>query len=473
MNRTHFFTFYIACLFSISNATGQQVFQSKHYGGPGTIYLYNRIAGILPFADLTASGPDQTWDLSEFNALNTHANEIVTPSSAIDQFTFLTICALSGVSPLECFGVWSSTDQALLLRDSISLLGLTLNNLQRYQEKTNSQLLENFFGFTVDFNGTPTTAVIVYQDPDLILQFPVEYEDSWTSHINWALDLSATGMNIMYSSDQTRTTEVDAWGDVITPFDTFTNVIRVRSEIHHLDSLATDTITIPVDITQVEYMWYDTAYKLPVLIATGIKTDSIETINLVQYIYEATCPTPTWTVDSGEDVYYLDANGSVNVDFIVSQDNADEFTWDFADGETAITDGTTTHTYNLAGTYAVAVSGCMTNCLPLNTCTFAIIDFEIIDTITSVNIVPGEELGIKLFPNPANNNLTIDIPVILGNQQYQIIDITGRQCMNGYITAGKSTISTQALQEGVYTINLYDALRNTVTMAIMRFVVAH
>ena len=473
MNRILLLTLLLLGIACTTSLFAQQTYQAKHYGGPGTIYLYNRIASILPVADLTETGPGLTWDLGSFTDLNTHPNQIVTPSSAFDQFSFLTICALSGISPLQCFSIWSSTDQALLLNDSISLLGLSLGNLQRFQEKSNTLLLENFFGFTVDFEGAPTAAVIVYEKPDTILQFPVEYEGSWTSNIKWALDLSPTGMNIQFTYNQSRTTTVDAWGTVITPYDTFTNVIRVRSEIHHQDTLFTDTINIPVDIRQVEYMWLDTMYKLPVLKATGFVNDTTEVINVVEYIYEATCPTPAWSVDSGQDVYYLDDSGSVTVDFVVTNDNANKFTWDFGDGEITMTEGSTTHTYTLPGTYAVAVSGCMTDCLPVNTCNFAIIDFEIVDSTTSVTIVPGEELGIRLYPNPADQQLTVDIPEVHGDQQYQIFDISGRQCNNGFIPGGRNTISTQRLEDGIYTIKFFPSHQKLATAATMRFVVAH
>ncbi len=473
MNRILLLTLLFATIYSTANVLAQQSYQSKHYGGPGTIYLYNRIAGVLPVADLTETGPALTWDLGEFTDLNTHANQIVTPSSAFDQFTFLAICGFSGISPLECFSIWNNTDQALLLNDSLSLLGLSLKDLKRFQEKSNTRLLENFFGFTVDFEGTPTSAVIVYESPDTILLFPVEYEDNWNSRIKWGLDLAATGMNIQYSSTQSRITTVDAWGTVMTPYDTFTNVIRVRSEIHHQDTLFSDSITIPVDFRQVEYMWLDTMYKLPVLIATGIINDSIEIINVVEYIYEATCLTPTWSVDASENIYYLDDSGSVTVDFIVTNDNADEFTWDFADGEIATTEGSTTHTYTLPGNYAVAVSGCMTDCLPLNTCNFAIVDFEIVDSTTSVTTIPGAELGILLYPNPVNNELMLDIPAALGELQFQIIDITGRHCLNGFLPGGKSSINTMRLEDGLYTIKMYPAHQKPVTAATMRFVVTH
>ncbi len=449
---------------------GQPQYQANDYGGPGTIYLYNRLLSIPPIQEVTKSGANVNWNLSTNAELNTHPTQIVTPAEGIDALTFLTICGLGGNTPLECFTIWNATKQALLSKDTLSLFGFSLVDLQRYQNKTQNLLLENFFGFTVDFGGFPTAAVIVYNSPDTVLQFPVTYSDNWTSSIDWSIDLSATGQNIIYRSHQHRTSNVDAWGSVTTPYDTFTNVIRVRSEIVHTDTLFTDTLDVPVNVTQVEYMWYDTNYKLPIMIATGVIVDTLEIINVVEYIYEATCATPTWDAQTDTDAYYIDATGSVTVNFEILNSNANEYTWDFGDGDFAVTDGSVSHTYTIAGDYSVAVTGCMTNCLPLNSCSFDIIDFSVIDTLTSVEIVSGIDRGIKLYPNPVEEAFNLYIPEAMQDQEYTVLDITGRIVLSGILHSGHSTILMDMHQNGVYTIQMIDkqGVSNQITM--MKFV---
>ena len=448
---------------------GQQEYQANDYGGPGTIYLYNRIEGILPVEEIMQSGPDVTWDISAFGELNTNPLQIVTPGQGIDQATFVTICTLSGLTFVECFNVWSQTDQALLTNDSLSLMGLSLANLIRYQNKTPNLLLENFFGFTIDFGGTPTNAVIVYQRPDTILQFPLMYNDAWTSETEWVIDLAPIGQNIQFSSNQARTAEVDAWGTVMTPYDTFSNVIRLRTEIMHEDTLYTDTLDVPVLYTQVEYMWFDTNYKLPIMIATGILTDTLEFINAIDYIYEATCPAPTWSVDTGSDIFYIDSTGSVTINFEISDPNANIYQWDFGDGHFETSEGNISHTYTTAGNISVGVTGCMTNCLPLNSCSGQIIDFEIIDTVTSVVIIPGNDLGITLYPNPSGEFITIQTPATLGYFDYQILDMTGRNLKSGSLSK-ETEIFVEDLKPGIYSVRLLSGEGNL--QAILRFTVS-
>ncbi|MEO5906090.1 MAG: T9SS type A sorting domain-containing protein [Saprospiraceae bacterium] len=462
---------FAACILCAASAFSQQVYQANHYGGIGTIYLYNRLTAVLPGDLVSENGDSVVWDLRDFTELNTHPNRIVTPSEGIDQTTFLGMCGISGIPFLECFSIWSNTDQALLTQDSLTIFGFSLTDMQRYQNKTSNLLLENFFGFTVDLTGEPMTAAIVYAKPDTILRFPVAYENQWISRVNWSVDLTPIGQNTRYKSKQTRTSTVDAWGTIITPYDTFTNVIRVKSAIQHQDTLYQDSLTLPINITQVEYSWYDTLYKLPVMTATGIVTDSFEVITVVEYIYEATCAAPTWTVIPGAPVFYLDSSGTVTVNFVVENSNADEYTWDFGDGPPETSTGDISHTFSISGDQFVYVVGCMTNCLPLNSCSDAIVEFTILDTISSIDAVPGSELGIKLYPNPVNDVLSLEIPIELGTQHYKITDITGRNITTGMLQPGKSSIKSDGWLNGMYTLQIWKKDRSDNIVGILRFAV--
>lgn len=73
--------------------------------------------------------------------------------------------------------------------------------------------------------------------PDTVLRFPIAYGDDWTSATQLGLDLNAAGEDIIYHSTQTRQTVIDGWGTLQTPYDTFENIIRLRSDILRLDTI--------------------------------------------------------------------------------------------------------------------------------------------------------------------------------------------------------------------------------------------
>lgn len=461
------------CFLQVHFLAAQQEYQASHYGDPGDLYLYNRLPLGFSNQVVTQDGENVTWDLSTNLNLNTHINQVVEPSEGINQFTFLTVCSLGGFSTFDCLAVWNSTDQAVLLKDSLLLLDFVLYDLQRYQSKVSNLLLENFIGFTVDLSGTATQAVIVYQNPDTVLHFPIVYGKEWTSSTTYGLDLNPAGQNIIYEAIQTRETRIDGWGTLMTPYDTFENVVRLRSDILRIDTIVqdgTDTITLIAD--QVEYMWFDTAYSLPIMTANGIidANDSI-IINALEYIYEATCPIPTWTADAGGNEFYLDENGTVIIDFTVLNSNANTYDWDFGDGEFGSSTGSISHEYSAPGEYAVAVFGCMTNCLPINSCSFQLIDFEIIDSTTSVTNVVGKSLGISVYPNPASDQINLFIPSSLGEQQYTILDMTGGTVAAGTTTSGNSTIDAMNIPDGMYTLQIRSVSNSNARVAYLRVMV--
>ncbi len=434
----------------------QVVYEAQHYGAPGDIYLYNRFSPLLHNDELTQSGEDVLWDLSSQSGLATHPVSVIQPGEGISQFNFLSICALSGLGFGDCTNIWNNTEQAIQLADSLQLLSFTLRDLQRYQNKVSNLLLENFIGFTVNIQGSPIQAVIVYQVPDTVLVFPFTYDDAWTSSTRLALDLNAAGEDITYTSTQTRNTRIDGWGSLQTPYDTFDHVVRLRSDILRLDTIVEQDTDVTVLIAdQVEFMWFDTNYQLPVMTANGLilSNDSI-VINQVEYIYDETCPAPTWSIDIGGNVFYIGDNGTVDITFSLLNPNADFYQWDFGDGQFSNDTESVVHTYFAPGTYAAVVDACMTDCLPLNSCSFQIIDFTILDTTTAVTHVDGHDLGIKLFPNPASSAVNLFIPESIGQQQLRMFDTHGRELRSAVLSSGTNVLDTQDLGSGLYTIQL-------------------
>jgi hypothetical protein len=118
---------------SINPAQAQQQYFAHHYGGPGTIYLYNSIFGFNQDSMLLQSGPGVTWDLSNTDPL-THTTRIVAKDQAIDYFTYLTICStLGGHDVFDCGSIWNNTDQAWLNTDTLTLFQFSLTNSQRFR----------------------------------------------------------------------------------------------------------------------------------------------------------------------------------------------------------------------------------------------------------------------------------------------------------------------------------------------------
>ncbi len=443
-------------LIALTGANGQQVYTSADYGGPGTQYLYSRHLAGFTTDQIIIGGADITWDVRNLPATTLDVSQIVPKDQVIDALSFSLLCSLGGIHPFSCLSIYNNTQQAWLQTDTQTLIQFNISDLKRFQRKTQQQLLETFFGFTIDLNGSPFTAVVVYHSPDTILQFPVMYGDTLSSHITWNLDLSPTGQNIQYASHQQRTTKVDGWGTLMTPYDTLNGVLRIRSVISRMDTLSTDTLNVPLNVSQIEYTWYDTAYGLPVMIANGLLLDTIETLNTVSYLVDAHCADPTWTVTTDTTVYAADSSGMALVDFTVGQSNADIYSWNFGDGTIDTSTGDISHVFPGPGIYPVVVTGCMTNCLPLNSCTTQTITIEVRDTTSAVQFLDPAYAGIHIYPNPAQTLVSVDVADISSGLKYQLLDVYGRTVGSGILDRGMNEISVADQASGLYFIQLTD-----------------
>ena len=61
---------------------------------------------------------------------------------------------------------------------------------------------------------------------------------------------------------------------------------------------------------------------------------------------------------------------------------------------------------------------------------------------------------VNVFPNPANNTLTMDLGNLNGRTEYSLTDATGRLVLSDVATSDRSTIDVSGLNNGMYVITL-------------------
>jgi hypothetical protein len=72
-------------------------------------------------------------------------------------------------------------------------------------------------------------------------------------------------------------------------------------------------------------------------------------------------------------------------------------------------------------------------------------------------IVPVVIQGIKMYPNPANKQLTVELPITEGKYTVKITEITGKQVYQNQLAAGVQAINISQLSQGNYVVEITDS----------------
>lgn len=121
--------------------------------------------------------------------------------------------------------------------------------------------------FAAKVNGLPIPAK--YTAPDVWYYFPLTYPHAQDSN-NYVLNVSVPGLGNLKQKGY-RKTRVDSWGTIITPYFTSpANCIRVRSEVHEIDSVSVTLLgsTIGFQRNYVDYKWLVKGEHYPALWVT-------------------------------------------------------------------------------------------------------------------------------------------------------------------------------------------------------------
>lgn len=204
--------------------------------------------------------------------------------------------------------------------------------------------------------------------------------------------------------------------------------------------------------------------------------------NYTQYFWSTSATTPTILVNASG-IYYvniIDPNGCKgkdsitigNIPFATSEGfsfvpffyeqrgkvqfsainpiSVRSYSWDFGDGNTS-TQVSPLHTYANEGQYRVRMT------LDAGYCT-EIVEEQMISLNFNSNAIKGNELQqmLKLYPNPANDNVTLELDAIdIKMQHISIFDAVGRVLLSQVVNNDSQiTINTSAFVSGVYTISI-------------------
>lgn len=286
--------------------------------------------------DHTLSGPNYLWD---FSALQPAAQEMLRydAPSAIP-FNFLSTVAVHNSSP-----------------DSIPFIGAVPTNFTDYYKNGSSGYRQNGISFNYAPIGNLTIPVI-FSSNDYIYKFPLDYGDLDTSDAAYSFNIP----NMAYIGENIhRTSNVDGWGTLMTPYGTF-QCLRVVSYVDRVDTIGLDSVngfTAPRP-TEVEYKWLAAGRKIPVLevdcqvlLSNEVVTNVIYQDSLRDSVFQVGIPEQAMSVMNG--VYPNPTDGPCTVAYTLQQSSPVSFALFDLSGRCVQYSGTTEET---AGSHTLELS---------------------------------------------------------------------------------------------------------------------
>lgn len=252
-----------------------------------------------------------------------------------------------------------------------------------------------------------------FSDKDEIYQFPLNYLDRDSS--TFAFTFGNTALGVYYASNGYRINEVDAWGSLITPYDTF-NCIRVVTDLVRFDSVSVAGTAFGISTHTRQYKWLTPQLGIPAMEVDGIVLGNLFIPTNVIYRDSARgnptllAPVPLFIANNffpavGDTVSFTNLsvglfNTTYNWKVTPNNFNYSNGTSSFTDSLTLIFTDTGFYNVGLAasnnfGTDSLIIANYIYVNQPIST------------SIESLQKIPNEL--ISLYPNPINSKRVLNI----------------------------------------------------------------
>ncbi|MBP6511182.1 MAG: T9SS type A sorting domain-containing protein [Bacteroidia bacterium] len=228
-------------------------------------------AAVTTPVDLTLTGANYLWDFSQLQ----HTSQ--------DVDTFLSVLS----TPLVYAFVFGfNSNQAMRGVDLSAVPQVPISDVYGFYNKSASNYKQTGYGASI----TGITTPISFNNHDIIYQLPMAFGNVDSSDSDYSIIIPGLATAI---GSQHRVNVVDGWGDITTPYGTF-SALRIVSTLTGEDSIYLDTLgfgfSAPRQLTR-EYKWLSTGQDIPVLQINTTELLGIETVTLIKYRDSLRVPT--------------------------------------------------------------------------------------------------------------------------------------------------------------------------------------
>ena len=238
----------------------------------GDVITVSRTAGLT--IDYSSTGPDYQWDFSNL----TFADQVTRTHNPLSGVPFLINLSYGPTAVTAYRSSYYLPFTDLPLNQFGNLLPVQIEDVFQYTKK-NAQKM-TLVGYSASINGQDIPIKSDTIETKYI--YPLEFEDEYISRGYTHLDMSVF-IPAEWMQQRKRTTVVDGWGAITTPFGTF-DVLRVQHKIEETDSVKYNGMAFGLNIpVTYEYEWIANGEKTPILKVVTTEVMGNETVVSAEY----------------------------------------------------------------------------------------------------------------------------------------------------------------------------------------------
>lgn len=259
------------CVFAQITLTDQ------HFSGANESFVISTTTD--PSIDYSLTGANVTWDFSSLVAIGQkgYLTKPVSTAALYSQLLF------GSFAPLAYKATYFASTTDLPLAQLTTALPISIEDISLFTKKNSTAITS--VGYELLINGQGIAVKSDTIEKRYVL--PLNFGDAYSSRGYTALDINPI-YNAQLRQRRLRTSVVDGYGTITTPFGSF-SALRIKHEIIENDSVflaigGTTGFWLPLPIPMAyEYEWRAVEEKEPILLIKTALTLGSETVTAIEY----------------------------------------------------------------------------------------------------------------------------------------------------------------------------------------------
>ncbi len=422
--------FSILFLVALQFCNAQATYTSANYAAAGDSFYVSSANNLN--LDFVTTGTNFNWNFQNLVATSQVQLQFRNPTQTGYSPFFFPYIYFPGNTNLS---TTDGTSNALNIPGQV----IAISNSNDYFKKSTANIKQVASAFKLGYNGITIPVQNQYTTADIVYQFPINFGNSETSNSEY----TTTIPTLLYRNRKlSRTNTVDGWGSVTTPYGTFSNTLRITTNLVENDTIAIAGNGLPRIIrTTRELKWLDISRKIPVLTVTQTNLGGNWATTKVEFLdnFQAFQTTALFLYSP------FTPNAGDTVSFQNLSTNATTYSWDFDDPSSGILNSDTSlnpnHVFSANGIYQVSLTA--SNPSFTNTVIIPVVVGGILGTSQTVS-----DNEMKVYPNPFSNKIIIENAI--PKSEYELIDCLGKIIYKG---TAIQKIDFSDIKNGIYFLN--------------------